>query len=438
MQGARVRLRGTNQEFGRPYNRRIVLETIRLYAPISRADIARRVGLSLQTVSNIVQEFEKLNFLVARRETPKGRGQPAIGLALNPDGGFAVGLQLSTGRLKGILVDLTGQVRAVRETRLAVSTPDVALPQMASMVRELSVAQADVQAHGRVLGVGLVMPGPFNVESMSFVGPTTLEGWDSVPIADRLAALTGLPAFLGGDSVAAALGERMHGVGRSLDSFYYIYFGVGLGGGAVIDGQSFSGSWGNAGEFGHIPAVPDGAPCSCGNRGCLEVYVSLHALRCALREAGIDGEAADFAELQAARHPALGAWLDRAVPLLRRAICTVENLFDPQCVVLGGMLPQPLLEHLKGRLEPLLPSVSRRIGRVEPRLRLSTLGSDSALHGAAVLALSGMLSPRFGLLFAGSTEEDEEPGLHAVLGHMGGVGAVAPIRVAAPPTGERQ
>lgn len=422
-----MRLRGTNQEFGRPYNRRIVLEAIRLYQPISRAAIARRVGLSLQTVSNIVQEFEKLNFLVAQRAIPKGRGQPAIGLTLNPDAGYAVGLQLSTDRLKGILVDLAGQVRAAREAQVTTATPDVALPLMAAMVGELS----DERAAGRVLGVGLVMPGPFNVESMSFVGPTTLAGWDRVPIAERLSTLTGLPAFLGGDSMAAALGERMHGVGRNLESFYYIYFGMGLGGGAVIDGQSFSGSWGNAGEFGHLPVVPDGKPCSCGNRGCLEVYVSLHALRCALKEAGIVGDA-DLAALHAAGDPALGAWLDQAVPLLRRAICTVENLFDPQCVVLGGMLPAPLLAHLKQRLEPLLPSVSNRVGRSEPRLRLSTLGSDSALHGAAVLALSGMLSPRFGLLFADGTDDDEETGLDAVVGR-----AAAPVRPAMPSSGVR-
>jgi predicted NBD/HSP70 family sugar kinase len=282
-----------------------------------------------------------------------------------------------------------------------------------------------------VLGVGLVMPGPFIVESMSFVGPTTLAGWDSVPIAERLSTLTGLPVFLGGDSVAAALGERMHGVGRNLDNFYYIYFGVGLGGGAVIDGQSFSGAWGNAGEFGHMPIMPDGKPCSCGNRGCLEVYVSLHALRCALGEAGVDGDA-DLVALHAAGHPALEAWIGQAVPLLRRAICTIENLFDPQCVVLGGMLPPSLLAHLKQRLEPLLPSVSNRIARTEPRLRLSTLGSDSALHGAAVLALSGMLSPRFGLLFAGSADEDEEDGLHAVVGQ-----AASPIRAAMSASGVR-
>ena len=93
-----MRLRGTNQEFGRPYNRRIVLETIRLYGPIARADIARRVGLTIQTVSNIVRELEEKGFLVARREAPKGRGSPAESLTLNPNGGFAVGIDVTPDR----------------------------------------------------------------------------------------------------------------------------------------------------------------------------------------------------------------------------------------------------------------------------------------------------------------------------------------------------
>src|SRR3546814_2666178 len=143
---------------------------------------------------------------------------------------------------------------------------------------------------------------------------------------------------------------------------YYVYFGVGLGGGAVIDGQPFSGAWGNAGEFGHIPVMPDGKPCSCGNRGCLEVYVSLHALRGWLREAGIESDATDLIGPEGAGHPVLQAWIDQAVPLLRRAIGIIENLFDPQCIVLGGMLPQPLLERMEKQLH--------QIGRASCRERV--------------------------------------------------------------------
>ena len=387
-----TRLKGTNQDLGRPYNRRIVLEAVRLHGPISRADIARLVALSPQTITNIVREFEEMGLLTARRETPKRPGQPAIELAIDPDGGFAVGLQLLPDRLRGVLLDLTGAVRGQARAALAASTPETALPAMAAMVKRLRAT-----APGRVLGVGLAMPGPFDVEAMSFVGPTTLPGWAGVPAAERLQDLTGLPAFVGGDAPAAALSEAMFGLGRSLRDFFYIHFGLGLGGGLVVDGQVQQGAWGNAGELGHMPIVPGGRACSCGNEGCLETYVSVHALRTALAEAGV---ALDLADPAAADHPAVAAWIEAAVPPLRRALCALENLLDPACIVLGGEMPEPILRRLADRLDPLLPSVSRRRDRVTPRLALSALGADNALVGAAVLAISGLLSPRSGLLFA--------------------------------------
>lgn len=387
-----TRLKGTNQDLGRPYNRRIVLEAVRLHGPISRAEIARLVALSPQTITNIVREFEEIGLLTARRETPKGRGQPAIELAIDPDGGFAVGLQLQPDRLRGVLLDLTGAARGLAQTSLPSPAPEIALPAMAAMVRRLRDT-----APGRVLGVGLAMPGPVDVKAMSFVGPTTLPGWAGVPAAERLQDATGLPAFVGGDAPAAALSEAMFGLGRSLPGFFYIHFGLGLGSGLVVDGQLHPGAWGNAGEFGHMPIVPGGRACSCGNEGCLETYVSVHALHTALAAAGV---APDLADPAAADHPAVAAWIAAAVPPLRRAICAIENLLDPACTVLGGEMPEPILRRLADRLEPLLPSVSRRGDRTHQRLALSTIGADNALVGAAVLAISGLLSPGAGLLFA--------------------------------------
>jgi predicted NBD/HSP70 family sugar kinase len=377
-----ARLKGTNQDLGRPYNRRIVLEAVRLHGPISRAEIARLVALSPQTITNIVREFEEIGLLTARRETPKRPGQPAIELAIDPDGGFAVGLQLQQDRLRGVLLDLTGAVRGRAQASLPAATPDTALPAMAAMVRRLCDA-----APGRVLGAGLAMPGPVDVKAMSFVGPTTLPGWAGVPAAERLQDATGLP--------------------RSLPGFFYIHFGLGLGSGLVVDGQLHPGAWGNAGELGHMPIVPGGRPCSCGNEGCLETYVSVHALATALAEAGA---APDLADPAATDHPAVAAWIETAVPPLRRAICAIENLLDPACTVLGGEMPEPILRRLADRLEPLLPSVSRRSDRTHPRLALSTIGADNALVGAAVLAISGLLSPGAGLLFAET--EPAPPPMH--------------------------
>ena len=84
-------LRGTNQEFGRPYNRRIVLEAIRATGPTTRGRIAAEVGLTVQTVSTIIRELEEQGFVLSNREEPRGRGLPPTTLRLNPEGGYAIG-----------------------------------------------------------------------------------------------------------------------------------------------------------------------------------------------------------------------------------------------------------------------------------------------------------------------------------------------------------
>jgi predicted NBD/HSP70 family sugar kinase len=379
-----VSLKGTNQEFGRPYNRRIVLETIRLHGPIERADIARKVGLTVQTVANIIRELEELGFVAGSRSEPKGRGSPATSLAIKPDGAYAIGINVTPRGLEAALVDLSGAILAEERRPTLSLQPDDAFAEIASIVNRYS---GSVQRH-RILGVGLAMPGPFDVETMSFVGPTTLEGWRGVDIAGRLGAATGLPAFIEADHAAAALGEKLHGAGRSFRDFYYLYFGVGLGGCLVQEGLPWRGAHRNAGEIGHVPMVVNGKPCPCGNRGCLERYLSLEAYS---RRVPVIGRA---------------AWIEEAAPLLRNAVITIENLFDPETIIIGGLAEEELLSELIAAAEPLPSSISQRGDRSAPRITRSAGGHDAVLRGAAALAFSGVLSPRFGIMFAEGERHD--------------------------------
>jgi predicted NBD/HSP70 family sugar kinase len=381
-------LRGTNQEFGRPYNRRIVLETIRLHGPITRADIARLVGLTIQTVSTISRELEAQGFVTQRREEPKGRGYPGTSLAVDPEGGFAVGLHITPRGIESALINIAGEIVARDKRDLPGIDPETAFREIETLVKELSAARPG----GRILGVGMAMPGPFGVETMSFVGPTTLEGWKGVPVRESLATATALPAFIEVDLAAAAHGERLYGAGRDFRDFYYLYFGVGLGGCMVHDGVALRGAWGNAGEIGHMPVVPGGDRCPCGNCGCLERYVSMEAYE---RRTRVVGEA---------------AWLAEIVPIVRSAIVTIENLFDPQTIIVGGLAPQRLLRQIFAAAAPLPNSIAARNDRRGERVLVSAAGEDAVLRGAAALAVSGVLSPRFGVMFTQeSARTDRDP-----------------------------
>ncbi|MEO5757082.1 MAG: ROK family transcriptional regulator [Mesorhizobium sp.] len=377
-------LRGTNQEFGRPYNRRIVLESIRLHGPIARGEIASRVGLTVQTVSTIVRELEEHGYILSLREEPKGRGLPPATLRINPDGGYAVGVHITPLGINAALINLSGDVIESSYREAPNATPDHAFELIAAMVVDLT----RLRAGGRVLGVGMALPGPFGVESMSFVGPTTMTGWKDVALRDRLAASTGLPAFFETDMAAAAMGERLYGLGAQYSEYYYLYFGVGLGGVMVHDGSVLRGAWGNAGEVGHIPVVPGGEPCPCGNSGCLERYLSLEALR---RWNGSEA-----------------AWVSEVAPIFHNAIAIIENLFDPETVILGGLASIDLLERLAGSAAHLHNSVSARNDRTTPRVVVARGGQHSVMRGAAALAVSGVLSPRFGQIFTADRERGRD------------------------------
>jgi predicted NBD/HSP70 family sugar kinase len=119
------------------------------------------------------------------------------------------------------------------------------LPLLAKAVR--AVAAGDDE--GRVLGIGIAMPGPFDAR---------LDDSHASALPARLAAATGLPVLLENDATAAALGERLYGAGRALRHFLLVYVGVGLGGGLILDGAPYKGAWGNAGELGHVVVVPAG------------------------------------------------------------------------------------------------------------------------------------------------------------------------------------
>ncbi len=268
-------LRGTNQEFGRPYNRRIVLEAIRATGPTTRGRIAAAVGLTVQTVSTIIRELEEQGYILSEPRRA-ARPRPAAGDACASIPRAATPSASTSPRSASMpaLINLAGEIIGSATGLLRGPRPTRPSLLIGAMVKELRALRHGV----RMLGVGLSLPGPFGVESMSFVGPTTMVGWNNVQLRERLAEVTGLPRLhrvRHGRRRArrAALRPRR----RVFADFYYLFVGVGLGGIMVHEGGAQRGAWGNAGEISHIPARPRRRALPCGNRGCLERYVSLEA-----------------------------------------------------------------------------------------------------------------------------------------------------------------
>lgn len=382
---------GTNPERTRRHNRRVVLETVRQHGLLGRSDIAALTRLTAQAVSNIVAELVEEGFLMEQGRRRTARGQPPKELAVNPDGGMTAGMEIATDHITTVLVDLKGQIRAQR--RVPLSEGMEASCRLAAT--ELAQIRGAVGLPRRLLGCGVVMPGPFEVEGMNSVGSSPLPGWAGPDAEQRLTEALGTPVIIENDATAAAVGEHLHGLGRNLRHFCQIYFGTGLGLGVIVAGQPYRGAFGNAGEIGHIPVVAPGLACACGQRGCLERYASIHALIETLRAAGIANAGPDeITRLHAQGHPVLLRWIAAAAGLLAPVVAMLENLFDPETVIIGGGMPDDVIDALIAAMAPLPISVANRPGRTIARVQRGATGRLTAALGAAALPLLDTMTPK--------------------------------------------
>jgi predicted NBD/HSP70 family sugar kinase len=270
----------------------MLLRLLRAAQPISRAELARRVGVNRSTVTDT---FKPLIAAGAVREeslnppggTGRSLGRPPTALAFSDEHGFFVGVNVGVRRTTVGLATLTGEVLAEEDFETP-SEPSVALEKMRGVAGRLVR-----RAGGRKLRViGVSAPGPTDAAREKITYAPHL-GWHDVAVADALrfdwegrpaTAETSVPVVVENDATAAALYELRLRLGRAeskrLDDFVVVRSGTGLGVGLVIGGEVFRGDAsgeGLAGEFGHMTIVAGGKLCRCGNRGCWEMYASASA-----------------------------------------------------------------------------------------------------------------------------------------------------------------
>lgn len=341
----------------RQHNRRMIIQALRRFGGLSRADLSKLTGLTPQSIANIVSTLmdDSLVFESGRRKS--SRGQPPITIELSRDGGFAIGLRIDSTSYNVAALSLTGDVLSREHGEVR---PNGA--HFVDQIADIFVKTRGKHAKLPCLGMGIVTPGPFDTTWPGVPSPGSIPALQKTAVANLLSERLKTRIQLGNDAYAAAIGEKLYGSAKDLNDFFYLYVGEGVGGGLVIGGESYRGANGNGGEVGHVIVDPNGRPCYCGNKGCLGQYLSLAAMR----EHGEE------------------KWLNDAVPAMRTAISTIENLFDTEAIILGGSAKTSVLESLANGLKPLGPSVRQDHAQ---RLRLSTLGEESSAFGASALPL---------------------------------------------------
>ncbi len=163
---------GKNPERIRDHNRRVVLDVVRRHGPLGRMHIARLTHLTAQAIANIVDELVSENLLMQLGRLKTGRGQPPIQFAVNPEGAMTIGVEMGSTHMVTTALDLSGKPRTQHVRPIHDVSPDKLSAQLR---KEVDAVKTSFPA--RLLGIGVVMPGPFDIEGMSSVGPTTLPGW---------------------------------------------------------------------------------------------------------------------------------------------------------------------------------------------------------------------------------------------------------------------
>lgn len=390
----------------RQHNLAAVLRRVAEHGPRSRAMLAVETGLTKTTVSSLVAELIELGLMrETGAELAGGTGRPARLVELAADGACALGLEISESYLAALAIDLTGAIRYERIVRSSNRELPAAgaVARLGSLVQE---ARAELAAAGLTPSGATVAVTGLVDSARGRVVMSPNFGWLEVSVGELLAAQLGdgIPIYVENDANLAALAEAWQGAGRAVADFLYVHGlvrGLGVGGGIVIGGDLYRGATGFGAEIGHVTVDPAGPRCTCGNRGCLQLYVGQEALA---RRAGVaEGDFADFqsslaalVERATAREPVVLAALAETAHWLAEALCSATNLLNCAAVVLGGYFGS------LGRwlVAPLQAEIDERVfaSRWSPcRVLISELGADVALRGAAALTLREVLANPAGL-----------------------------------------
>jgi glucokinase len=255
---------------------------------------------------------------------------------------------------------------------------------VATIIDTVVELQRHVPDAGRLRAVGLVVPGVVDAQHGIAVYATNL-GWRDLPIRQMVAEGVGLPVILDHDVRAAGLAELELGAGRGAHEMLFVALGTGIAAAVITRGQLATGATGMAGELGHLPVVPDGELCACGQRGCTETYASGAAIsRRYSAVSGISGiPARDVISRASAGDDLAQRIFSDAITALGRALVNYVLIMDPEMIIIGG----GLADSGAALLDPLTRKVQGGLAwRSAPTITDGRFGADAGRRGAALLA----------------------------------------------------
>jgi predicted NBD/HSP70 family sugar kinase len=377
----------------------LVLEYVWHQREVSRADIARSLGLSRSTVSEIAASLLETGLVREGRDGPSSGGRRPVLLQFRDDAASILGIDMGASHVSVAVTDLRGRVEGWATRPHPVRTdPGGTRLLMVDLCEK--VLEKVPGGRDKLMGIGIAVPSPVDPRRPFSMPDAVMPAWRGRTGFEELANRYKVPVFVDNDANLGALAEHWWGGARGMEDFTYIKLATGVGSGLMIRGEIYRGATSVAGEVGHVSIDPKGTPCICGNRGCLSTFISSSALLTRASrllpeypESELAGIALNLTALEDAAladDPLALLIFEEAARHLGDAVAGILNLLNPAAVILGGSITR-----IGDRLvRPLRERVLRRTlvqSLAASEIRVTELGEQAFAVGAATYVLDEAL-----------------------------------------------
>jgi predicted NBD/HSP70 family sugar kinase len=381
----------------RDINRSILLNLIRLHQPVSRARLAVMTGMFRSSISDIVKELVDAGLLIEKRATPEGRGRVPVMLSLNDRGFEVIGVSVRFDQTTVAVAGLTGKTGE----RLSFATPQAPAElatRIAAAAAKLS-AESEEQRSRSIQQIGVSVPGLVDANSGRVRWLPRLPACSNFDLAAALKQELNAPVAVDNDANLAALAEVTIAQSEhdALRDFVFLDLGAeGVGGGMILNGELYRGHDATlAAEFGHMVIEANGLECSCGRRGCWEMYVSDRAtLRRYAEMTGVPAQSySQFLQAASEGHPVAQACLESTARYIAIGLTNIAFAINPAAIVVSG--------RIRDAWQAVSPVVEAAFAATRlslPVRRSRQTSEELFLQGAILLALDRAFSqPDVGL-----------------------------------------
>ena len=364
----------------RQSNQRAVLTAIGIEPGLSNADLARRTGLAPQTVSAVLADLEEAGLLV-RGDVRRGRrGQPATPLYINPEGAYAIGVEIGWQHVEVVLIGM-GTTGLVAEHRRNYGYPDATtiFDEVAGLVAAM-VARIPADKRDRLVGIGLAAPGGIGDPSYIMLPPPgQTELWGAIDIVDRLAEVTGLSVELFNDGNAACWAEFIAHPTPRPGNFAYLLIDTFIAAGIIAQNRLWEGVTGASANLGSmLVAGRQGKPQFVHN------VASLHTLRQRFATIGVELDAGLSAEPPDGAEAILAEWIEDTAFAMAQTILNTVTVIEFHVAIVAAVLPPPVFARVMAAIQRCIVELPN-LGRDRPTVIAGHIGKSGAARGAAQL-----------------------------------------------------